>query len=251
MEYELSKDTAGIYLHKNIKQLDVFIKTKIKEISSSKNSRTIVLETWLVVDWLVRQLIISGIKCLELQNSSYNPHYSLLPNSFRECLEILKNLKSSQEKLETLPPKNFTGLKGDYGIWAFIKEESIETYEKIIELQKQYQKKIYKIESENFVVIEQVIDYDKYRFVSNEWLESLIILDDKWFKSVIKLNKARNTAAHVFNEDEIYTDFGISGLKKQELLRKECVTLLTLIVGLIPKLLSGSNSRQHRINKFI
>ena len=235
MKYEFSKETPGIYQLKQVDQLKDFIETKIEEISSSINSRIIVLETWLIVDWLIRQLIISGIKCLKLQNDNYNPHYELLPNSFRECLDILKELKSSQEKLEPLPPKLFTGLKGDFGIWNFIQEESIETYNKLIELEKKYQRKKYKIESENFVIIEQEMDSNKYRFVSNEWLDSLVRLDDKWFKSVSKLNKARNSAVHAYSENKIYDNFGINGLKKQELLREECVTLISFIIGLIPK----------------
>jgi len=235
MEYELSKETPGIFLSKQLDQLDNFIKNKINEISSSTNSRTIVLETWLIVDWFVRQLIISGIKCLELQNNNYNPHYELLPNSLRECIDILKELKLSQEKLESLPPKPFTGVKGDYGFWEFIQKESIETYNKLIELEKKYQRKIYNIDSEFFFISEQNFDSNKFRFVNDEWLDSLSRLDEKWFNNVTKLNKARNSAAHAFSEDKIYEHFGINGEKKQELLKKECIKLLSNIIGLIPK----------------
>ena len=234
MKYEFSKETPGIFQFKQVEQIETFIETKINEISSNNNSRTIVLETWLIVDWFLRQLIISGIKCLELQNDNYNPHYELLPNSFRECLEILKELKSSQEKLEPSPPKLFSGIKGNFGIWKFIKKESIETYNKLNELENKYLRKFHKIESENFVILENTNDTNKYRFVSNEWLDSVVKIDEEWFKKVTILNKARNYAAHDYNENKIYDNFGINGLKKQELLREKCIELLSIIIGLIP-----------------
>lgn len=235
MQYEFTKKTPGIYLTQQIDQIEDFVNKKIKEISSSKNSRTIVLETWLIVDWFVRQLIISGINCLELQSDIYNPHYELLPNSFRECVDILKELKSNQEKLDPRPPAPFTGLKGDLGIWKFLEKESKEVYDKLRELEKRYIKEKHKIESDDFVILEPKIDPNKHRFVSDNWIDSVVSLDEKWFNDVSKLNKARNAAAHAYSDSKIYERFGITGSKKLELLREKCISLISNIIGLIPK----------------
>ena len=234
MKYEFTKETPGIFLHDQRDKVKDFVKKKIEVISSNKNSRTIVLETWLIVDWFVRHLIISGINCLELQSDNYNPHYELLPNSFRECVDILKELKSNQEKLIRQPVKP-TGLKGSLEIMEFIEKESKETYENLMELQKRYLKEKYNIKSDCFVILDQKIDPNKHRFVSDNWIENIKILDDKWFKLVYRLNKARNAAAHAYSENKIYEKFGITGSKKIESIRKECISLLSNIIGVIPK----------------
>lgn len=235
MQYKFTKKTPGIFLFKQIDQIENSVEIKLREISSSSNPRTIVLETWLIVDCFVRQLIISGINCLELKSDNYIPQCDLLPNNFIACVDILKKLKSSQEKLNSRPLNSFRGLQGDLGIWKFIKEESKETYDKLVELEKTYIKKKYKIKSDAFIILEPEIDPNKHRFVSDAWINSVVSLNDEWFKYVLLLNRARNSAAHAYNDDEIYKKFGITGLKQLELLREKCISLISNIIGFIPK----------------
>jgi hypothetical protein len=183
---------------------------------------------------LVRQLIISGINCLNLQNESFVPHYDLLPNSFIENLEILSNLKSCQEKLPPIPPEKITQfLVGSYEVYEFIKRESIETWNKIIELENKFLREKYNIEAENFIITQPRYDLTKYRFVSEKWLLSIKDVDKDWFNNAKRLNKVRNRAAHVRNESEILEAFGISGDNKISLLRNMCIEIITKSLGLV------------------
>ncbi len=65
-------------------------------------------------------------------------------------------------------------------------------------------------------------------------LKDLKRLDDKSFNEVYRFNKARNAAAHAYSENKIYERFGITGSKKLEPFRKECISLLSSIIGVIP-----------------
>ena len=91
MPYTFSDKTPGIFSENQLHEINSILSKKTKEIEESNNPRLIILETWFIVDWLIRQLIISGINGLDLKNDSYYPHYQLLPNSFRECAGCLRD----------------------------------------------------------------------------------------------------------------------------------------------------------------
>jgi hypothetical protein len=60
-------------------------------------------------------------------------------------------------------------------------------------------------------------DYSKYEIytvVKKSWLEKCERLDTGWFKTIRKLNKCRNKAAHLYNDSHIYSVFGINGNDK-------------------------------------
>ena len=102
MTYKLSDKTPGIFSMKQFEELEIFISKKTKEIESSNSPRLIILESWFIVDWFIRQFIISGINCFDLMSEKFNPHYQLLPNSFRESIDVLQELIESQKKFQKL-----------------------------------------------------------------------------------------------------------------------------------------------------
>lgn len=233
MPYAFSDKTPGIFSVNQLDEIDTFVSIKTKEIEESKNPRLIILETWFIVDWLVRQLIISGINCLDLKTDEYTPHYQLLPNSFRESVDCLKKLIDNQNRLQPKPINNKACLRGSIELWEYIKKESPNTFKKIGELEKEFQRSKYNIPRDSeFYIGDKVFEKGKYRFVSEEWLLSVSKIDTKWFEKAEKLNNARNLAAHAFDECNLFKPFGIKGQNKINKLRNECLNLLSIIAGL-------------------
>jgi hypothetical protein len=234
MTYKLSDKTPGIFSKKQFDELETFIYKKTKEIESSNNPRLIILESWFIVDWFIRQFIISGINCFDLMSERFNPHYQLLPNSFRECIYVLQELIESQKKLEPKPTPYDNGFSGSSEFWVFIKQKSPDTYNKICNLTDEFQKEKYNLPKEiNYVLDIELNPSNKtYRFVTNEWLNDMSKINKNWIKTALKLNKARNDAAHSLEEDNLYDSFGIKGKNKIERLRNECLILLQTVVGL-------------------
>ncbi len=60
-KYILSDETSGLFKAKDIEKIMHQIDDSIKHIKTIKNVRIIVIETWLVLGWLVRHLILSGV----------------------------------------------------------------------------------------------------------------------------------------------------------------------------------------------
>lgn len=233
MTYRLSEKTPGIFSMTQIEELQIFISKKTKEIKTSNSPRLIILETWFIVDWFIRQFIISGINCFDLMSDNFKPHYQLLPNSFRECIDVLIDLIESQKKMEPKPRLD-TGLKGSLELWDFIKQQSPDTFNKIHDLTDEFQREKYKIPQDvNYIIGAELNPKKKsYRFVTNEWLDGISKIDKNWISAALKINKARNNAAHSLEDDDLYDSLGIRGKNKIEKLRKECLVLLQTIIGL-------------------
>jgi hypothetical protein len=246
MPYKFSDKTPGVFKVNQLDERNNFISKKIEEIENNNNPRTIIMETWFIVDWLLRQLIISGINCLDLKSTKFHPHYDLLPNSFRECVDCLKNLISSQKILPSQVERKIKdSLRGSEELWLYIQDVSPDTFEKIGKLENEFNRKKYNIpEDKDFVMIDDItvnetggikVNETIYRFVSDDWLTSISFINDNWFNKAVKLNKARNEAAHAFDEGDIFMPFGINGNNKIEKLRSECLSLLLTVAGLINK----------------
>lgn len=235
MTYKLSDKTPGVFSFKQMDELKKFISKTTQEIESSNNPRLIVLESWFIIDWFIRQFIISGINCYDLVSDKFNPHYQLLPNSFRECINTLQDLAKSQKKLKPKPKSATHGFRSSSEFWMYIKKKSPRTSKKIQELTDEFQREKYNIpKGTNFTICPEFFD-DKtsYRFVTEDWLTDISKIDSNWIALALKLNKARNHAAHSLNEEYLYDSFGIKGKNKIERLRNECLSLLGVIVGLI------------------
>jgi hypothetical protein len=235
MAYKLSEKTPGVFSFKQMDELKKFISKTTQEIESSNNPRLIVLESWFIIDWFIRQFIISGINCYDLVSDKFDPHYQLLPNSFRECINILQDLAKSQKKLKPKQISAAQGFSSSLEFWRFIEKKSPRTYKKIQELTDEFQREKYNIpKGTNFAIGAGLVREKKsYRFVTEDWLTDISKIDSNWIALALKLNKARNYAAHSLNEEYLYESFGIKGKNKIEKLRNECLSLLGAIVGLI------------------
>jgi hypothetical protein len=241
-EWRFTEETPGLFSVLDLTEVESIIRESIRVIHSYDSPRLIVLESWFIIDWLIRQIILTGIEATQYRSEEFLPHYQLLPRSFQECLEALKNLIIDQRRLPVQPPKDQQSrLTGSYQLWVFIRDEYPEVFKGIREAEKAFLRKKFGVQTQNGMFVdgygidslfEKKIDRKYYRAVSKAWLNSVSRIDEEWFKKAEKLNKARNAAAHSVSSERIYTIFGIAGPWNLDLLREMCIGILAGLAGL-------------------
>ena len=214
-----------------------FIKNSIKQIITSQNPRLLILESWLLLDYSIRQLIIWGIGAYESSNRNFDLRNELLPISFKACIDFLGKYITYQQGLPIDPNSNLLKLPLSFSkfiYWDIEPEETI-IINKIID---RYNMKmnpsmdpIYlrskKEEDIHTLTIPKnkkpIQKTPKYRTVSPNWMKTASCLDESWFKQIRKINNARNRAAHSYNEGGIYSIFALKGKNKFERLKEVCI----------------------------
>jgi hypothetical protein len=87
IEYKDYIETARKYLH---------------AVRRTQSTRLIVLETWLFVDYTLRQLLMHGLELTAIDQEELDLRYNLLPRSFGACIDLLVRLRKTNHQL---PPK--------------------------------------------------------------------------------------------------------------------------------------------------
>ena len=199
------------------------VKYSLENIETFNNPRIIIIETWLILDYSVRDLIIGGLNLNKHCYRDLDLRYILLPHSFLECLRILRKIIKKQRSLEEKPKtiNNEVSLKFNYKFWAYIKKNHKDFLEKFGEIKNQYYQKYYphlysnrKNTSSVFLPdatrVFDAFDSREYRFIDEKWLEVTNKLDEEWFKKAKKINEVRNYAAHSFDPKSICVKLGLS-----------------------------------------
>lgn len=228
----------------NAQQLDELTKLTnycIERLRESKSAREIVLETWLTVDFAMRQFLISGFELFRFCDEEFDLRYMILPNSFREMLKLFKDTKEYYKKYPIEPEKDFVdkvgGFRSSYQFWKYIRESHPEFYEKLDEITDEYRCKMNPDLREN-ILSHTIIFGDSLvrpegppEKLSSGWRKVADRLDDKWIELAENLNKARNAAAHSPNIEKIGSCFGLKGENITELIRERCRTILKTLLG--------------------
>jgi hypothetical protein len=228
-----------------LEKLSSLVCNCVDTVTESENPREMVIETWLVLDYAVRDLIISGYGLAKFCKDDFDLRYVLLPNSFEALLQLFKKTISAQSKLHQEPKISDSDsnsideypphLQSDYGFMKFIKENYGDISNRLEEIEKEY---FIKQHPELIEQIEQGYQFyytPKEKGIErlpNEWFEVVNDLEDDWFKSASKLNTARNIAAHSHNPSNITKAFGKAGPKKVDMVRSECLDLLVKLLGI-------------------
>ncbi len=233
----------NIVFHTPLEIIEAFLTNRIKSIKQSENPRVIVLETWLLLDFVIRQLIIWGIGSASHSHDEFDLKSELLPIGFKNCLDFLLKFRDRQINLPTDPNQKCLNLP--FGFWSYInKLENSSEKEIFLKILSDYQKtqnpdyeipfskkqqvdllstSLYSLKPTN---VKSIV----FRTVSDDWIKVTSLLTPKWFKDVEQINKARNAAAHSYTDDNIFHCFGINGDKKIEKLRKKCIENIELLL---------------------
>ncbi len=228
--------------HKTSDQLEDFLTKTIESIKKEKNPRLIVLETWLMLDFAIRQLIIWGIGADINCTENFDLRNELLPTSFKQCLDFLISFRDRQKSLSINPSRKCLELPHTF--WRYIYKE-VEHKDIVLKAIFDYQKKM----NPNYIIpnapcVQTLFpnsDYTKslwtlnttppeFRTVDDRWLEVVSYLDSKWVKKVNQINNARNKAAHFYNQKEIFKCFGINGFNQIEVLKKKCLESISFLL---------------------
>lgn len=198
------------------------IQGSIVMIRKTKQIRVITLEAWLVVDFILSNLLESG---LDLSRFS-DQNIKILPESFRQRLDLLEKLIENQNSKKPNPSKYLIYLPPKFKE-LIIKDKDF--FGKYVEKEDQFYK-------ENLPGIERPLIYDpdnsKFRNVNEGWLKYINKIDKNWFKSARKLNAVRNIAAHSLDESQIFHTLGILGENRLGEAKDMIIEMLTEIIGL-------------------
>lgn len=187
-------------------------------INESQNLRQIILEAWLLIDYIITYLLLGALQIPERIESELK----LLPFSFEAKIELIKKLRKTEEGK----------LPNQKSYWAFelhpdfhselMKDEKL--YKMFLELAMQFEAKT----SPPGTLVLPRNDFEQSRFVSEWWYAQVSVLDDEWFQNCKRLNKARNLAVHKrkMDEDETFKEFGTSSLVDFKAALKKMIDLI-------------------------
>lgn len=241
------------------------IENSIKDIKQSKSSRLIILETWLVLDYIVRRFIISGLNLNKFSNKDFNIAFDFLPQSFDKCLKFLENFIKNQAALPPNPERNQVGFRGKF-IYFMIKEHKDFYDKQLVPILRKYYKKYYPELTNTAKTFEQMEQEKKmkfsidvsspsittrrsfifnqtntltYREVDSGWFEIAQSFNKQWFVDARKINTSRNKSAHEIKSEVIYRSIEISGKDEEEKFKKLkefCIQQLSTILDIhVPK----------------
>ena len=236
---ELSEDTVFFGSADKLEELVSIASKCIEEIQSTEKARLIVLETWLFIDFCIRELLMSALGLHDVSVEGYDLRFSLLPRSFSECVKIIERLKEVHTALPRDPQEKSIRLPARF--LFLLKDRHPELFSRFLEVEQEYYREhapgLVKKES-----IEQPVAWvnfaatvgenrAEYSRISSGWLTAVSRIDQDWLKSVSRLNLARNFAAHSYDSEEILVRMGYSGPKAISHLREECLALLKNLIG--------------------
>ncbi len=215
-----------------LRKLSDIVSHTIKAVTKSTNPREMVLETWLVLDYAVRDLVVSAYGLYEFCQEDFDLRYELLPNSFRALLKFLQDTYSYYSKfpqepisINHYPPY----IHSNYSFLKYLADNHGDLCENLKEIEMKY---FAEQHPEYAVQIEQG---QKFYFeplkknpccVPSDWLDVVCRLDRHWYRRAEKLNNARNKAVHLSDASGIAKVFGIKGKRAVILVRQECLKLL-------------------------
>jgi len=252
------KDIFSIWDENNIENLpfygsprDLTILAKLvanclNKLETSTNPREMVLETWLAVDYTVRQFLLSGFELNRFCDEEFDLGYILLPSSFSELVKTFKDVVKYNSKFslepEPPPPDKTGGFKASHQFLSFIKNKHKPLLDKIQEVQEEY---ILEMNPEptkeenmaHYATVSTIsLDEPKTNIekIDLEWRKVASKLNESWFDSVKQLNKARNIAAHNVDAYKIGLELGISMNSKNitDRIRKKCISLLSTLLAI-------------------
>lgn len=222
------------------------IKEYFKSVKELNNPRHVVLETWLLVDFTIRTLLSSLFKLTRFnsEEEGYDLRYELLPISFDKCKTILQKVLKIQRSLPEEPVDNSIKLDTIFGIFFMKKYKN--DFMKFLDIEQEYYKKYYPELVNNNKANKVSIEYSmpiitksdifkspKRYCVNKSFVKSLNAIDDNWFNTASKLNRARNKAAHSYDSQEILSKFGYKGKDAAEKTIKECLTMIEKLLGVV------------------
>jgi len=227
-----------------LKELVKLTEKCIREVEDSNNVRLIVLETWLFIDFCIRELLMSGLGLNKVNIDACDLRYHILPNSFRRCIELIEKLKKTHSGLPQDP--NESAIKLPIHFMFFIKKHYPNFLSQLLDIQEEYYTKYVPelvTKKYNPLEVEIIPAPVQYSRIPRGWIKAVERIDKDWIKSANRLNDARNYAAHSYDSKKILQRMGYSGTSAVAHLKDECLKLLRNLIGVAKETEEGEKSR--------
>lgn len=208
------------------------VKESKTTIDNNDNPRIIVIQTWLIIDFSIREILITGLGLSRFIVDDLDLRDYLLPRGFDNCIELIEKIKKTQKLLKAKSVD--CRIRWSFEFLKFIKEDSPEFYSKLMKYEQDYYKKLHPecVKKPGAVYMPNldcgIITNKKinYRSVTDEWLKVVERIDGDWEQMARKINGARNKAAHSFNCDAIYKELCLEGKDRLARLKQKCKKIL-------------------------
>jgi len=198
-------------------------KASIELIASATSIRLIVLETWLFIDYAVRELLMSGLQLDRVDNEDFEIRDALLPKGLLDCVRLLRRLRDVNLDLPEEPEHAITG---PARMWKHFREIDPGLGKRLAAAQESY-RKTFQLPPRPSALWPRPV----YRSVPKGWIEAVSRVDKNWIKRAEELNKARNLAAHSHDESNIALQLRVQGPDRLEGVRTACLGLIRELTG--------------------
>ena len=210
-----------------------------------------ILETWLILDYAVRDLTMSGFGLNKFCSDEFDLRYELLPE-FRKLLQLLKNTVSYQSGLGLNPsvPNDYPPyIYSNYSFLKYLRDNHGDINTRLKEIEREFFAKQHPELAEQ---INQSIQFffppkeEEVERLPSGWLDVVNNLSGEWYDLAEKLNSARNIAAHSYDQSTISKKYGIMGPRTAEMVRAKCLELLNQLLGITLGTDGGMESEKPR-----
>ncbi|TAM45863.1 MAG: hypothetical protein EPN53_14315 [Acidobacteria bacterium] len=206
----------------------------LKVLREASRPREMVLETWLTVDYAVRQFLLSGFELSRFCSQSFDLRYRLLPRQFPNLLRLLRVTVEFNVALPPAPPDT-AGFRANHEFWRFVNDRAPELPQRIKEVELEYvRSKSPDMSASPTVKAPPDLSTNEPMVarLKPEWVEVAKALDQRWFALAEQLNRARNVAVHSFRSEDIGREFGLAGPRVVTLTREKCLEILQTLLAI-------------------
>ena len=204
----------------------------IGEVEGSNNVRLIILETWLFIDFCIRELLMSGLDLNRVNIDACDLRFQLLPISFCRCIELIEKLKKTHSGLPQDPHEK--GIRLPLCFLSFTKKHYPDFFNQLLDIEEEYYTKhVPELVTKKYnpLEVETIPAPVQYSRISKGWIKAVERINQAWIKSANRLNGARNYAAHSYDSKKILQRMNCSGTSAVADLKDECVKLLRNLIG--------------------
>jgi hypothetical protein len=180
------------------------VEAVFEKINVTDSCRELLLEAWLLIDYIVTYLLRDGLHIPE----RIDDELKLIPFSFDRKLTLIKKLKDI-EKTRLPNQKSYSAFELHAEFHSKLMEDK-DLYETFLNLACKFEEG--RCPKEAVALMRP--DFKQSRFVPEWWYIRITALNPEWFQSCTRLNTARNIAAHrlKMTDQEAFDELGVSGL---------------------------------------
>lgn len=192
------------------------------DVCNTGTLRLVVLETWLLMDYTLRQILMAGLNLPRTNYDRLDLREQLLPG-FERCLDLIIKIRNLNETLGPVDPRTQMRI----GLLLFMQKHYPTLLDQFTEAENVFltdtgELKVYEASRS----LLRSTGSPEPRYVSDAWLKMTNVIDKSWRDEVMKLNGARNKAAHTYDESAIAEKLGCSGPRALERAKAKCRELV-------------------------